>query len=85
MKFEKEETTTTIGELKVGDFIVVVPTQERMQGVKFDSGIKSISPQLMKRGRKEIVPGSKIMVHRTPVPFAFPNHFTVKVRRMIEP
>lgn len=86
MKFE-DATTTTIGELRVGDFIVVVPTQERMRGVKFDSGVKKVEPTSFKRGRgaaAEIVPGSILTTHRTPQRYNFPNHFTCTVRRYIE-
>lgn len=86
IQFDEHVTTTTIGELRPGDFIVVVPTQERIRGVQFDSGVKELTPRTMARGRghsKEIVPASAVRTLRSNTGYIFPNHFTVQVRRMI--
>jgi hypothetical protein len=83
-RFAEQETTTTIGELRVGDFLVLVHTQERLRGYRIDSGISSLVPQRFKRGRREIVEGSVIRTLRGTAPVAYPNHFTAIVRRRLE-
>lgn len=78
------EELTTIGELRVGDFIVVVPTQERVRGIKFDSGVKSIEPYSGQAARYKVKhPSMVVVTHRTAQGYIFPNHFTVRVRRLI--
>ena len=88
IKFETDIVTTTIGELNVGDFIEQVDTQERTRGVIFNSGVMSLTPIQMERGRKRtithvIAPGVRVKT-LTGHCYDFPAHFTVQVRRIIQ-
>lgn len=37
------DVTTTVGDLQVGDYLVVVPTQQGVRGVRFDTTVLAVT------------------------------------------
>jgi hypothetical protein len=89
-----ETQTLTIADLRVGDFLEVVPTQSGVRGLRVDSGILAVqdldsdalayerSPwrQIGSR-RGQRVDARSIRVMRSDCSFSFPASFTCSVRR----
>jgi len=84
-----EPEQTTIRDLTIGDFVVVIPTQERLRGVRVNSAVQTITGRargwrLGQGASRRVVP-SRVLTFVSAGEVDRPSHFTVTVRRPIAP
>jgi hypothetical protein len=86
------QETITIGQLRIGDFVIKVPSQRGWRGLVINSAVRTIEDKtgwVLKshRARSKIMVDGKqisfqVQRHRT---FSWPDEFDVIVRRPVQP
>lgn len=77
------QVTTTVGDLREGDYVLTVPTQHGVRGMSFDTHVTAVGPDhtwTFGHGRRrQPVEATRVTTRHGAV--SFPSSFTVTVRR----